>query len=265
MARAISSTRMMCVLVAAFAFAGIMPTASGDERPEGPSMVLHYRRAAETWTEALPIGNGRLGAMVFGGTGSERIALNEDTVWAGERRDRNNPEALEEPARSPATAPGRQARRGRGPGRADDDRRSETACPPTSRWATSDSRFPGHDRVDDYRRELDLDRAIVRVSYRVGDATFRREVFASAVDHVLVVRLTCDRPGRLTFSATLDREQDARAEAIAPDRVLLRGEAIARDERHRERAEGRRQVLGRPPRRRGRRARVHGRRPGRGP
>ena len=57
-------------------------------------MVLRYRRPAATWDEALPVGNGRLGAMVFGGTGEERLALNEDTIWAGERRDRTNPEAL---------------------------------------------------------------------------------------------------------------------------------------------------------------------------
>src|SRR5262249_7458200 len=79
---------------------------------------------------------------------------------------------------------------------------------------------------------LDLDRAIARVTYRMGDATFRREVFASAVDQVLVVRLACDRPGRISFSATLGRDQDGRVEAEAPDRAILRGEAIARDERH---------------------------------
>src|SRR2546425_10174723 len=54
--------------------------------------LLWYRQPATKWTEALPIGNGRLGAMVFGGVASERIQLNEDTIWAGEKRDRNNPE-----------------------------------------------------------------------------------------------------------------------------------------------------------------------------
>ncbi|WP_020465811.1 glycoside hydrolase family 95 protein [Singulisphaera acidiphila] len=194
-------------------------------------MVIHYRRPAEAWTEALPIGNGQLGAMVFGGTGSERIALNEDTVWAGERRDRTNPDALK-------SLP--EIRRLLRVGKPDEAEalaeRTMIAVPkrlpPYQPLGDLRILFPGHDQADDYRRELDLDSAMVRVSYRVGDATFRREVFASAKDQVLVVRLTCDRPGRLAFSATLDRERDARAEAVAPDRVLLRGEAIARDERH---------------------------------
>ncbi|WP_074317542.1 glycosyl hydrolase family 95 catalytic domain-containing protein [Singulisphaera sp. GP187] len=194
-------------------------------------MVLHYRQPAEAWNEALPIGNGQLGGMVFGGTGSERIALNEDTIWAGERRDRNNPEGLKN---LPEV---RRLLRAGKPVEAEVlAEKSMIAVPkrlpPYQPLGDLRLRFPGHDRADDYRRELDIDAAIVRVSYRVGDATFRREVFASAVDHVLVVRLSCDRPGRLTFSATLDRERDARAEAVAPDRVVLRGEAIARDERH---------------------------------
>ena len=70
------------------------------------------------------------------------------------------------------------------------------------------------------------------MTYRAGDAVFRREVFATAVDQVMVVRLTCDRPGRISFSASLGREQDGRVEAAAPDRVVLRGEAISRDARH---------------------------------
>src|SRR5262249_22809760 len=92
--------------------------------------------------------------------------------------------------------------------------------------------FPGHEDVDGYRRELDLDSAIVHVTYRAGDAVFRREVFTSAVDQVLVIRLACDRPRRISFSASLCREQDGRAEVVLPDRVTLRGEAIARDDRH---------------------------------
>src|SRR5688572_16788860 len=59
---------------------------------EGNLYRLWYRQAAATWNEALPVGNGRLGGMVFGGVESERIQINEDTVWAGEKRDRNNPE-----------------------------------------------------------------------------------------------------------------------------------------------------------------------------
>src|SRR5262245_52873116 len=73
-----------------FASATLQPA----QRPDASdrTKVLWYRQPAATWNEALPIGNGRLAAMVFGGVQSERIQLNEDTIWAGEKRDRNNPE-----------------------------------------------------------------------------------------------------------------------------------------------------------------------------
>src|SRR5262249_54296720 len=95
-------------------------------------------------------------------------------------------------------------------------------------------RIPGHERFDGYLRGLDLDSAIVRLTYRAGDAVYHREVFASAVDQVLVMRLVCDRPGRIAFSAALGRDQDGRVEVVAPDRLTLRGQAIARDDRHRD-------------------------------
>src|SRR5262249_12096533 len=156
-----------------------------------------------------------------GGTASERIALNEDTVWAGERRDRTNPEALAnlpavrrlllegKPAEAEALADRTMIARPR-------------RLPPYQPLGDLPIRMPGHESVDGYLRELDLDHAIARLTYRVGDAVFRREVFASAVDQVLVVRLSCDRPGRISFSATLGRDQDARVEAVAPDRAVLR-------------------------------------------
>jgi alpha-L-fucosidase 2 len=79
-----------------------------------------------------------------------------------------------------------------------------------------------------------LDSGILRVTYSADGAVFHREIFASAVDQVLVIRLTCDRPGRISFSATLRRDQDATTEVVAPDRLTLRGDAIARDERHQD-------------------------------
>jgi hypothetical protein len=97
MTRAVAKFRAVCGLALVLA---VSLAARGDEPggvpiTEGRAMVLWYRSPAKGWNEALPIGNGRLGAMVFGRTGSERIQLNEDTIWAGERRDRGNPAAFE--------------------------------------------------------------------------------------------------------------------------------------------------------------------------
>src|SRR5262245_53217947 len=76
----------------AVALAASDKSAPAEAKTSDRSNLIWYRQPAETWNEALPLGNGRLGGMVFGGVQSERLQLNEDTVWAGEKRDRNNPE-----------------------------------------------------------------------------------------------------------------------------------------------------------------------------
>jgi alpha-L-fucosidase 2 len=205
---------------------------SGEVVRAGSSRsVLWYQQPASTWNEALPIGNGRLGGMVFGGVPTERIQLNEETVWAGEKRDRLNPEGAQNIA---------EVRRLLFAGRPVDAeslaQRTIIAVPkrlpPYQPLADLLLNFPGHDRVAWYRRELCLDSAIVRVTYRVGNVRYFREIFSSAVDQVVVIRLTSSRPGRISFSATLTREQDAETQVLGPGRLGIEGAAIARGDRH---------------------------------
>src|SRR5215208_6565793 len=194
-------------------------------------MRLWYRRPAAQWTEALPVGNGRLAAMVFGGVESERIQINEETVWAGERRDRTNPDGAR-------ALP--EVRRLLFAGRVSEaEELAEKSIiavpkrmPPYQSLGDLLLTFPGRGRAEGYVRELDIDAGVARVSYKRGGARFTREVFASAVDQVIVIRLTCDRPGRLSFTATLSREQDSKTRVVSPDRVMLEGEAVARGDRH---------------------------------
>src|SRR5262252_8908609 len=170
--------------------------------------VLWYRQPAASWNEALPIGNGRLGAMVFGGVRSERIQLNEDTIWAGEKRDRNNPEGVKNLA---------EVRRLLFAGKPKEaEELAERMIisvpkrlPPYQPLGDLQLQFEGQDQWQDYKRELDLDTAIVRVTYRIGDAHFTREIFSSAADQLIVVRLTCDKPDRISLSATLTRARDS--------------------------------------------------------
>ena len=197
----------------------------------GGDMTLWYRQAATAWTEALPVGNGRLGAMVFGGVAEEHLQLNEDTVWAGEKRDRNNPEgrkAVPEVRRLLFAGKPKEAEALADRAIISIPRR----LPPYQTLGDLWLRFTGQNSPSDYRRELDLDQAIARVTYRDGDARFTREVFSSAPDQVLVLRLTCDKPNRISFSTTLTREQDATTKVEGSDRVVMDGEAIARDSRH---------------------------------
>ncbi len=169
--------------------------------------------------------------MVFGGVASERIQLNEDTIWAGEKRDRNNPEGarnLAEVRRLLFAGKPKEA-----------EQLAERTMisvpkrmPPYQPLGDLLLRFYGHENAKEYVRELDLDTGIVRISYRLGDTRFTREVFASAVDQVIVVRLTSDKPGRISFEATLTREQDSHTRALKPNLLVIDGEAIARGDRH---------------------------------
>ena len=192
--------------------------------------VLWYRQPATKWTEALPIGNGRLGAMVFGAVSDERIQLNEGTVWAGEKRDRNNPAggaALAEVRRLlfAGKATEAEALAGR------DMIAIPSRMPPYQTLGDLNLRF-GDQEPTNYTRELDLESAIVRVSYRASGSVYTREVFASAPGEVIVIRLTCDRPNRISFRAALSREQDAVTKSDGADRIVMDGKAIARDPAH---------------------------------
>jgi alpha-L-fucosidase 2 len=192
-------------------------------------MRLWYRQPALVWNEALPIGNGRLGAMVFGGVQAERVQLNEDTIWAGEKRDRLNPEAA-------ANLPEVRRLLFAGKPKEAELLAEKTIIsipkrmPPYQPLGDLIIRFRDQQESREYVRELDLDTAIARVTYQSGDATFSREVFSSAVDQVIVIRLTSDKPGRLSFAATLTREQDSKTRTES-GRVVIEGEAIAHSER----------------------------------
>jgi alpha-L-fucosidase 2 len=195
-------------------------------------LKLWYRQPAKDWNEALPIGNGRLAAMVFGGTDKERIQLNEETVWAGEKRNRNNPEGLKNLAeirRLLMTGKPKEAEVLADKTMISIPRRLPMYQP----LGDVQLEFPGHESATDYVRELDLDTGIVRVSYRVGEVKFTREVFVSAVDQVFVIRITSEPMTFLHFGVVLKRGQDANT-VVDGQVQVLHGEAIARDDRHQD-------------------------------
>ena len=176
------------------------PASAVPAEPVSP-LVLWYGQPASQWVEALPLGNGRLGAMVFGGVETERLQLNEDTLWAGGPYNPVNPrakDALPEVRRllfeekfdeakklvneSLIGTPGRQM--------------------PYQTVGDLSLTFPaGAAPAENYRRQLDLDSATATVSYTSDGVNYTREVFATAPDNVIVLRLTADRPGRISFTA----------------------------------------------------------------
>ncbi|XEC93529.1 glycoside hydrolase N-terminal domain-containing protein [Paenibacillus tarimensis] len=162
-------------------------------------MELKYDRPAARWTEALPLGNGRIGAMVFGGIETERLQLNEDTLWSGEPKDGTNPKARE-------LLP--EIRRLINEGKyADADTLCKEAMGPYTQSYMPLGDLTVHfyhgGLATHYERSLDLKTASASVRYRIGDVTYTRKCFISFPDQVLVMYIEADRPGMLNFTAKL--------------------------------------------------------------
>lgn len=185
-----------------------------------------------SWYHALPVGNGRLGAMVLGGIGFERIQLNDETLRNGTSIDRNNPRAIE-------YLP--ELRRLLFEGRSKEAEilldTKMLGMPPRAMdyqtlgdmWLT----FHGIERADNYYRELDLDTGIATVRYDANGATYTREVFASEPDQVIVVHIQSSKPGGISCDIELDRPADRvgafknfQAWTEAPNKLLMRGNSL---------------------------------------
>jgi len=202
----------------------LMPAAAAE--PAG--LTLHYEKPAAEWTDALPVGNGRLGAMVFGGVASERIQINEATLWGGGPHDYVAPDAGKHLAELRRLIFAGQIEA------AEQLTAQMMGAPPVllpyqpfcDLWLT----FEDAGETDDYARTLALDDATVAIAYRRGGVRFRRDVFVSYPDKALVVRLTADRRGKHNFSIGLSSPQpEAASEVTADDTLQLQGQIQARE------------------------------------
>ena len=156
------------------------------------------------------------------------MQFNEISLWSGGPQDSDNPDALAalpeirrllfEGKYAEANALTNKKLKCKGPGSGG------------GRYGTYQTlgdltlKFDGPGQADEYRRQLDLDSAVVRVQYRQGEATFTREVFSSAADQVLVVRLSCDKPGKISFTAALTRPERSTTRPVRPDGLVMSGQ-----------------------------------------
>jgi alpha-L-fucosidase 2 len=200
--------------------------------PLDPSSTLWYRAPAERWEEALPIGNGRIGAMIFGGTTRERLQLNEDTLWSGGPQDSDNPDAL------PALGRIRELLFARRYAEAQALVDRTQVCKPSTRGSYGAYQtlgdlaltFDGGAAAENYRRELRLADGLARVRYRAGGVEFVRESFASAPDQVLVTRIEADGVAGISFSATLTRPALAETAPAGAGDLVMTGQMENRGE-----------------------------------
>lgn len=161
-------------------------------------LKLWYQQPAKVWTEALPLGNSRLGAMVYGGVVNEQIQLNEETVWGGGPHRNDSPKAFGVlPKVRELIFAGREKEAEKV--MADNFFTGQHGMP----FQTIGSlmlEFDGHADYSDYRRELDLERAVASVRYRIGEVNYTRTVFTSLVDNALIIRVEADKPGAVNFT-----------------------------------------------------------------
>lgn len=188
-----------CVLVLlVLSYCTSPPKEALDDR-----FILRYDTAATTWTEALPIGNGSFGAMIFGGVSQERIQFNEETLWRGQPHDYAHKGAYKY---LPAIRQLLTNRKSRDAHKlAQDEFMSEPLRQIHYQpFADIYIDFHGHDNFTDYSRSLSLDRAITEVSYKVGEVSYTREAFSSYPDQVIVVNLSASKSKALRFNLFLD-------------------------------------------------------------
>ncbi len=189
-------------------------------------LKLWFDKPAAQWEAALPLGNGRLGVMVYGGVAKETLQLNEDTFWAGGPHNNLNPAALGSLAEirrlisaGDYTAASNLAEKNI------TSQGSQGMPYQTAGQLTLD--FQGHEKYQNYYRDLDIGNAIARTRYSIGDVNYEREVFSSFVDQVIVVRLTASKQNALNFTLGLSHPDQMPGQADAlKGTLLMQGKSI---------------------------------------
>jgi len=201
---------------------------AGKTEKDSSLLKLWYKEPAKKWVEALPVGNGRLGAMVFGDPQNETIQLNENTVWAGQPNRNDNPRAkvsLEKVRQLIFKGKYKEAEE-----IIKRDFRSQTSQGmPYQTVGNLKLNFPGYQECSNYYRELDIEKALVASHYESNGVNYKTEVFSSFPDQVIVARISADRAGALSFSATMDGPLKVEVSTPANDELVLSGITGDRD------------------------------------
>ena len=192
------------------------------------NLKLWYDKPAQQWVEALPVGCGRLGAMVYGQIQNERIQFNEDTLWTGKPHEYHRKSAVKHlPQIRQLLFDGKQEQAEQlafkyfmgNPKR-------QKAYQPCGDLLLS---FPEHEQATNYYRDLNLDTGITTTTYQVNDVIYTREVFASYPAQAIVIRLSANKPGQLTFTASLDSPHARLKHQVLEDAQIALTGKVARN------------------------------------
>ena len=183
---------------------------------------LWYNKPAAQWVEALPIGNGRLGAMVYGNPENEIIQLNESTVWGGQPHRNDNLEAkealpivrkllFEEKSKEAQEIINKKFISKNSHGM------------PYQTVGNLNLTFPNHQKYNNYYRELNIENAVATTIYNVDDVTYKREIFSSAPDQLIVLKLSADKKGQINFIAKMNRPAKVDVKSFGTDLLVMSG------------------------------------------
>lgn len=193
------------------------------QQKSDPNLKLWYNQSAKIWEEALPLGNGKNGAMVFGRVNKERFQLNNNTLWSGAPDAGNNP-------KGPAALPLVRAAVFAGDyGKAAEIWKKNLQGPYSARYLTMADLFLDFKLKDSipttYHRELDLNNALSTVSYTLNGVRYKRETMLSYPDQIMAIRITASKPGAITFTTSLTSKLKYNVDAVAANCLVLKGKA----------------------------------------
>ena len=216
------SAVILCLLVSS-----VLPQAA-VQAESSDALTLWYKQPAAEWTQALPIGNGRLGAMVYGGIQQEQLQINEDTLWSGGPHDYSNPEAYSHLAvvRS-LLENGEYDKAEAEAGKMMGKPIKQMAYQPLGDLFLQ---FPQGEMAKDYRRELDLENAVSTVSYTIADARMTRKTFSSKPDQAIVMRLDSNRRAQITFDLFMSSPHPCQSKSIGGNTLSMAGQIAPRKE-----------------------------------
>jgi alpha-L-fucosidase 2 len=193
---------------------------SCSDKSSDPDLKLWYNQPAASWNEALPIGNGRLGAMIFGDPVQEHLQLNEETVWAGGPHNNVNPESAEYLVKVRDLI--FQGKYADAQQMANEHITSYQNGMPYQPVGDCYISFPDHENYTDYYRDLNIKKATASVSYMVDGIKYSRDFIASFTDQVIIARFSADKPGCISFDMSVTSPQKHKI-TIADDQLMMSG------------------------------------------